>query len=199
MVSLLIAVGLIGFMSVELSARVNQVDNMMVALSKRVVKMNSALATFEQLNFSINQLATKQAQFASNQMLLAEAVTRAEKSTVDLNQRVPEATAKSVSAETDKMLAQVDKLNVALVAQGKQVAVVSGSVKKLATQIKSFDGRMNNVAKLNADVEALITLEREDYLELLQRQVDLQALQVAGQQPEEKIDPSIVVYPFVSR
>ena len=198
-VSLLIAVGLIGFMSVELSARVNQVDNMMVALSKRVVKMNSALATFEQLNFSINQLATKQAQFASNQILLAEAVTRAEKSTVDLNQRVPEATAKSVSAETDKMMAQVDKLNVALVAQGKQVAVVSGSVKKLATQIKSFDGRMNNVAKLNADVEALITLEREDYLELLQRQVDLQALQVAGQQPEEKIDPSIVVYPFVSR
>ena len=130
-VSLLVAVGLIGFMSVELSARVNQVDNMMVALSKRVVKMNSALATFEQLNFSINQLATKQAQFASNQMLLAEAVTRAEKSTVDLNQRVPEATAKSVSAETDKMLAQVDKLNVALVAQGKQVAVVSGSVKKI--------------------------------------------------------------------
>jgi phosphoserine phosphatase len=186
-------------MSVELSARVNQVDNMMVALSKRVVKMNSALATFEQLNFSINQLATKQAQFASNQILLAEAVTRAEKSTVDLNQRVPEATAKSVSAETDKMMAQVDKLNVALVAQGKQVAVVSGSVKKLATQIKSFDGRMNNIAKLNADVEALITLEREDYLELLQRQVDLQALQVAGQQPEEKIDPSIVVYPFVSR
>ncbi|MDA9091307.1 hypothetical protein N9J84_04290, partial [Porticoccaceae bacterium] len=70
---------------------------------------------------------------------------------------------------------------------------------KLATQIKSFDGRMSNVAKLNADVEALITLERADYLELLQRQVDLQALQVAEQQPEEKVDPSIVVYPFVSR
>lgn len=198
-VSLLIAVGLIGFMSVELSARVNQVDDMMVALSKRVVKMNSALATFEQLNFSINQLATKQAQFASNQMLLAEAVTRAEKSTVDLNELVPEATAKSVSAETGKVMAQVNKLNAALVAQGEQVAAVSGSVKKLATQIKSFDGRMNNVAKLNADVEALIALEREDYLELLQRQVDLQALQVAGQQPEEKVAPSIVVYPFVSK
>ena len=94
---------------------------------------------------------------------------------------------------------KLDKLNAALVAQGEQVAVVSGSVKKLATQIKSFDGRMSNVAKLNADVEALITLERADYLELLQRQVDLQALQVAEQQPEEKVDPSIVVYPFVSR
>ena len=196
--SLLVAVGLIGFMSVELSARVNQVDSMMVALSKRVVKMNSALASFEQLNFSINQLATRQAQFASNQMLLAEAVTRAEKSTADLNQMVPEATAKSVSAETDKVMAQVNKLSAALIAQGNQVQVVSGSVKKLATQITSFDGRMRNITKLNADVEALITLERENYLELLQRQVDLQALQVAGQQPEEKVAPSIVVYPFVS-
>lgn len=197
-VSLLIAVGLIGFISVELSARVNQVDEMMVALSKRVVKMNSALQTFEQINFSINQLATKQAQFADNQMLLAEAVTKAEQATVSLNKQVPAATAKSVSAETGKFAKQIDKLNIALIAQGKKVELVSGSVKKLEAQLKSFDGSMANVAKLNADVGALITLEREKYLEALQRQTELQKMALATEQPEEEIDSSIVVYPYVS-
>ena len=195
-VSLLIAVGLIGFMSVELSARVNQVDEMMVALSKRVVKMNSALQTFEQINFSINQLATKQAQFANSQMLLAEAVDKAERATANLNKQVPAATAKSVSAETGKFAVQIDKLSGALIAQGNKIELVSGSVKKLEAQLKSFDGRMASVAKLNADVEALITLEREKYLEALQRQAELQKMALATQQPEEEIDPSIVVYPF---
>lgn len=197
-VSLLIAVGLIGFMSVELSARVNQVDEMMVALSKRVVKMNSALQTFEQINASINQLATKQAQFSNNQMLLAEAVAKAEKATTSLNKQVPAATAKSVSAETGKFAKQIDKLNIALLAQGNKVELVSGSVKKLEAQLKSFDGSMANVASLNADVEALIALEREKYLEALQRQTELQKMALATEQPEEEFDSSIVVYPHVS-
>lgn len=197
-VSLLVAVGLIGFMAVELSARVNQVDNMMVALSKRVVKMNSALETFEQINFSINQLATKQAQFSNSQMLLAQAVTRAEQATANLNKDVPAATAKSVSAETDKVALQIDKLNSALIAQGKQVKAVSGTVQKLGAQLKTLDGRMDNVAALNEDVEALVTLEREKYLEVLQRQAELQKMALATQEPEEEVAPSIVVYPYVS-
>ncbi|MGB2044205.1 MAG: hypothetical protein ACPHUD_00665, partial [Porticoccaceae bacterium] len=45
--ALLVAIGLFVFMSFQLSDRVAQVDGMMLAISKRVVQMNSALENFE--------------------------------------------------------------------------------------------------------------------------------------------------------
>ena len=190
--ALFVAVGLIAFISIELSTRVSQIDQMMIALSKRVVKMNSALGTFEQMNYSINQLATNQAEFSERQMILVEAVSNAEKATIDLGQQMPAAAAKSVSVETNRVSKQVEGLSKALKAQGKQVAAVTGSVKTLGVQIKSFDRRIKDVKKLNADVEALVTLERAKYLEALRSKVSVEETVVEEVSPE---DLGIVVYP----
>jgi hypothetical protein len=58
---------------------------------------------------------------------------------------------------------------------------------------------VSNVQKLNADVEALITLERENYLEVLSRQVALEeARQAEDAPPAQEPPPSIVVYPIIS-
>jgi hypothetical protein len=192
--ALFVAVGLIAFISIELSTRVTQIDQMMVALSKRVVKMNTALATFEQMNYSINQLATNQAQFSERQMILVEAVSNAEKATTELGQQMPAAAAKSVSVETNRVAKQVEGLSKALKSQGKQVAAVTGSVKTLGVQLKSFDRRMKDVKKLNADVEALITLERAKYLDALRSQFSEEGTVVEEDSPE---DLGLVVYPAV--
>ena len=197
--ALLVAIGLFVFMSFQLSDRVAQVDGMMLAISKRVVQMNSALENFEKMNYSINQLAIKQAQFADNQTLLAQAVSNAEAATKSLNTEVPDAAAKKVSAQTNILAGQVKSLKSALEAQGTQLSKVSSSVVALGSQLKSFEGQVNNVSKLNADVEALITLERDKYLDLLRRQVELEeSRQPVEEELEEEIDNSIVVYPFVS-
>ncbi|MEZ7859235.1 MAG: hypothetical protein QMB35_03500 [Porticoccaceae bacterium] len=192
--ALFVAVGLIAFISIELSTRVTQIDQMMVALSKRVVKMNTALATFEQMNYSINQLATNQAEFSERQMILVEAVSNAEKATTELGQQMPAAAAKSVSVETNRVAKQVEGLSKALKSQGKQVAAVTGSVKTLGVQLKSFDQRMKDVKRLNADVEALITLERAKYLDALRSQVSAEGTVVEEDSPE---DLGLVVYPAV--
>ncbi|MGB1402292.1 MAG: hypothetical protein ACPH3I_01750 [Porticoccaceae bacterium] len=197
--ALLVAIGLFVFMSFQLSDRVAQVDGMMLAISKRVVQMNSALENFEKMNYSINQLAIKQAQFADNQTLLAQAVSNAEAATKNLNTEVPDAAAKKVSAQTNILAGQVKSLKSALEAQGTQLSKVSSSVVALGSQLKSFEGQVSNVSKLNADVEALITLERDKYLDLLRRQVELEeSRQPVEEELEEEIDNSIVVYPFVS-
>jgi len=197
--ALLVAIGLFVFMSFQLSDRVAQVDGMMLAISKRVVQMNSGLENFEKMNYSINQLAIKQAQFADNQTLLVQAVSKAEAATKNLNTEVPDAAAKSVSAQTSVLAGQVKSLKSALVAQGAQLDKVSSSVVALGSQLKSFEGQVDNVSKLNADVEALITLERDKYLDLLRRQVELEeSRQPVEEELEEEIDNSIVVYPFVS-
>lgn len=197
--ALLVAIGLFVFMSFQLSDRVAQVDGMMVAISKRVVQMNAGLTNFEKMNYSINQLAIKQAQFASNQKLLVQAVTNAEAATKNLNVQVPDAAAKSVGVETNKLAVQVKSLKSTLSSQGAQLDKVASSVVALGSQLKSFEGQVNNVSKLNADVEALITLERDKYLDLLRRQVELEESRLPVEEElEEEIDDSIVVYPYVS-
>jgi hypothetical protein len=197
--ALLVAIGLFVFMSFQLSDRVAQVDGMMVAISKRVVKMNASLDSFEKMNYSINQLAIKQAQFASNQKLLVQAVTNAEAATKNLNVQVPDAAAKSVGVQTNKLAVQVKSLKSTLSSQGAQLDKVASSVVALGSQLKSFESQVDNVSKLNADVEALITLERDKYLDLLRRQVELEESRLPVEEElEEEIDDSIVVYPYVS-
>lgn len=197
--ALLVAIGLFVFMSFQLSDRVAQVDGMMVAISKRVVQMNAGLNNFEKMNYSINQLAIKQAQFASNQKLLVQAVTSAEAATKNLNVQVPDAAAKSVGVQTNKLAVQVKSLKSTLSSQGAQLDKVASSVVALGSQLKSFESQVDNVSKLNADVEALITLERDKYLDLLRRQVELEESRLPVEEElEEEIDDSIVVYPYVS-
>ena len=197
--ALVLSVVVYGFIAFQLAARVSQVDSMLVAVSKRVVQMNSALETFEQIRFSINQLAARQAEFADRQMLLVESVSRTEVSARSLITEVPGLAAQQVGEKTDQVVAQVSILSDDLQGQGAVVAKLSSSVGALGKQMQSLERRVGNVQKLNADVEALITLEREKYLDVLERQVAVdEARQAEGQPPVEPPKPSIVVYPFVS-
>ena len=197
--SLVIAVFVYGFIAFQLAGRVTQVDSMLVAVSKRIVQMNSALTTFEQLRFSIEQLAGRQAQFAERQMLLVEAVSRSEVSARSMATELPGLAAQQVGEKTDQVVAQVANLGKDLEGQAAVVDKLSKAVGALGTQMKSLEGRVSNVQKLNADVEALITLERENYLEVLSRQVALEeARQAEDAPPAQEPPPSIVVYPIIS-
>ena len=199
--ALVISVFLYSFVALQLASRVTQVDSMLVAVSKRVVQMNSALETFEQLRFSMNKLSTTQAQFSDRQMLLIEAVSRSEVSARSLATEVPDLAAQQVGLKTDQIITQVSSLGKDLEGQGAIVSTLSKSVSALGQQMKSLEGQVGNVKQLNADVEALIALERENYLEVLQRQVALEEARQAEGKPVEKEPepaPTIVVYPFVS-
>ncbi|MDB9969412.1 hypothetical protein OAD77_01440 [Porticoccaceae bacterium] len=172
---------------------------MLVAVSKRVVQMNNALNTFEQLRSSIGQLAVTQAQFSDRQMLLIEAVSRSEVSTRSLAKEVPDLAAQKVGLKTDQIATQVSSLSDDLAGQSTVVSTLSKSVGALGQQMKSLEAQVSNVKKLNADVEALIALERENYLDVLQRQVAVEeARQAEGKPVEPEPAPSVVVYPYIS-
>jgi uncharacterized phage infection (PIP) family protein YhgE len=199
MSALVISVFLYGFIAFQLASRVTQVDSMLVAVSKRIVQMNSALDTFEQLRASIGQLAGTQAQFSDRQMLLIEAVSRTEVSARSLATEVPDLAAQQVGEKTDQIVAQVSGLSADLEGQAAIVSTLSKSVGALGKQMKSLEAQVSNVKKLNADVEALIALEREKYLDVLQRQVAAEeARQAEGKPAEPEPAPSVVVYPYIS-
>jgi hypothetical protein len=196
-VALFVSVLLYSFTAVQLANRVTQVDLMLVAVSKRIVQMNSALTTFEQLRGSIEDLSATQGQFSNRQMLLIEAVSRAEVSTRSMAAEVPSLAAQQVGEKTDQIVTQVSSLSADLEGQARIVSALTESVSALGKQMKSLQGQVGNVKQLNDDVEALITLERENYLEVLQRQVALEEVrqkEAMSEEPEPEPAPSVVTY-----
>jgi chromosome segregation ATPase len=67
-----------------------------------------------------------------------------------------------VAASSNALVKQVQDINNRMKAQ-------NGAVQSLGNEIKSLKTATANVDKLNRDVEALITLQRERYLEALQK------------------------------
>ena len=193
--ALVVSVMLYSFIAMQLANRVTQVDSMLFAVSKRIVQMNSALTTFEQLRSSIEELAVNQGQFSNRQMLLVEAVSRAEVSARSMATDVPNLAAQQVGEKTDQIVVQVSSLSADLEGQSGIVSALAESVSALGKQMKSLEGQVGNVKQLNADVEALITLEREKYLEVLQRQVALEeSRDTETVEVEPEPAPSVVIY-----
>ena len=60
----------------------------------------------------------------------------------------------------------------------------------------SFEQKLADVKNLNLDVAALVKLERERYLEALQRKAAIEEAQLRSQlEKDELTDPSIIKYP----
>ncbi len=138
---------------------------------------------------------------------MVDAIARSELSTRSLAVNVPDQAAKQVGEKTDQVIkqvtaktaevvAQVTRLGQDLESQGKMVSKLSDSLGNVGKQIKSLEGRVSNVQKLNADVEALVTLEREKYLDVLQRQLalDESAQEDEDQAPVEPPKPDFVIF-----
>ncbi|MDE0762910.1 MAG: hypothetical protein ACJ04O_08445 [Cellvibrionales bacterium] len=194
---LLVSVGVFSFMAQQLNAKTNQVDSMLVALSQRVVNMNSALSLFDEIKGTMNSLAIEQAQFSDTQNDLIASVRNAERLAGALKNDVPEAAAKRVSQSTAVVVKQVDALAGRVAKQSADVSKVTKSVAVLAKQLKSMQAQVGNVKALNADVQSLITLERAKYLDVLKRQVALEEARDRDDEPEEEEVPSVVTFPNV--
>ena len=164
---LVIGLGLLGGVTFLIVSQGSQIDTMLAQVTERIQKMNSALDTFTTLQASIDELAVTQAAFTEQQVLLGEAVAKAETSANSLRQQVPEAAAKTVSVEIDKVTAEVKDLSGELRKQANQIA-------KLGSKLESFKGQIDEAQALNAGVQALITLERENYRGLLERKMALE-------------------------
>ena len=192
---LVISVGIFSFMAQQLNAKTNEVNGMLVALSQRVVNMNSALSLFDEINQTMNGLAVEQSAFTDTQNGLIETVRNVERLAVSMKSDVPAAAALRVSQSNSKVFEQVNQLSIAVKNQSATVANVTTSVASLATQVKSMQAQVNNVKALNADVQSLITLERAKYIDVLKRQVALEETRSREEEPEVDVMPSIVTFP----
>ena len=142
----------------QVSSRMAKLDATLLAVGKRYVEMNAGLESLTLLNDSLAEMQVKQDAFAQLQSKLTTNLEEASKASQGLVTQVPQATAKEVQARTAALMQQVQSIDSRVAAQGN-------AVKKMADEVKAMQGQQENLGALKRDVEALVILQRERYLE----------------------------------
>ncbi|MBP6275805.1 MAG: hypothetical protein KA393_00190 [Limnohabitans sp.] len=149
-------------MGVRLVSRINQLDAMLLAVGKRVVELNSGMESLEGVNKSVKELASQQEALTKSQGQIEGRIDASLKQSESLVQKVPSETAKQVAASSDSVMRQVQGINSKLQSQ-------ANAVQSLGNEVKSLKSAVGNVDSLKRDVEALVTLQKERYLETVQK------------------------------
>ena len=170
-------------MGVRLVSRINKLDVMMEAVGKRVVDLNSGMESLEGLNKSVQELANKQAELTKAQGQIEGRIDAQLKQSESLVSKVPTETAKQVAATSDTLKREVQSLSGRLQSQAT-------AVQNLGNEVKALKGSVGNVDGLKRDVEALVTLQRERYLEALQKNNASAAKERALQYPRMQAKPA---------
>ena len=174
-------------MAWHMSNKIAQVDDMLNALTKRAVTMNSAISSFSQLNVTLQEMGEMQSQFLGQQDLMLIAVN-------EIKTQIPSETAKRVTSENTQVYSKINKLEDALVKQSQNFANITKTIVGLSSRIDNFESSLGDVKRLTDDVDALIILERENYMEVLKRQTMLQEAQAGKQIVNVPRDPNLIFY-----
>ena len=142
----------------QVASRMAKLDATLLAVGKRYVEMNAGLESLTLLNDSLAEMQVKQDAFAQLQAKLTTNLEEASKASQGLVTQVPQATAKEVQARTAALMQQVQSIDSRVQAQG-------AAVKKMSDDVKAMQGQQENLGALKRDVEALVVLQRERYLE----------------------------------
>lgn len=185
--TLVVAVVIYVLMLGQVSSRLAEVDKMLNALTTRAVKLNFVLESFDQFNDTLIHMKETQEALASEQQVLADKV-------VILNLEGPEKTRRAVAKETTKIISNLGALKSDVEMQSQAVSKLTTSINELGMQLTSFDTKVSTLEALGESVDALVTLEKQQYLSVLKRQADIQQAQSGQQLPQVPRDPDIIFF-----
>jgi hypothetical protein len=149
-------------MGVRMVSRINQLDAMVIEVGKKVIELNTGLASLDTVNTTLTEMAQRQEALRQASTEIEGRIEASLKQSEAMVQKVPEQTAQQVAATSENLVKQVQGINGRLQTQ-------ANAVQSLAKDVQALKGSVGNVDKLNRDVQALVTLQRERYLEALQK------------------------------
>jgi uncharacterized protein YoxC len=147
---MLITAALFVFMSLRLQGRVAQLDEMVLAVGKRVVEMDASLELVGGAQEMLKTVATKQGELLAAHTRLDARMEEV----VKTSQGLPEQTAKQVETRLAALTKQVAALEGRL--QGQ-----SAATNRIAGQIQSMQGAVGDTAAVKRELEALARQQRE--------------------------------------
>ncbi len=149
-------------MGVRMVGRVHQLDAALESAAQRVAEMQVGLVSLEKLGSNLSDLSQKQSDLSKIQAAIESRIDASLKQTESMTQKVPVETAKQVASKSDGMMRQVQTVGSGLQAQSK-------AVQELSKEVQALKSDLGQVDALKRDVQALITLQREKYLEAVQK------------------------------
>lgn len=162
---------------IRMNSRINQLDATLLAVAQRAVALNEGLGSLETINESVGKLASQVEVLARATGEVGTRLDQTAKQSETLASQIPAKTAEQVAASNQNLARQFEGLNTRLQAQAT-------AVQALGRDVQALKSATANVEKLNRDVQALVTLQRERYLEAMQRNAPAGAGTNANAAPE---------------
>lgn len=144
------SVGVFAFMSKRLQTRITQLDEMVLAVGKRVAGMDASMETVGSVQQALQELLAKQEAAAEAQAKIDARLEEAIKSA----QGVPEKTAAQLDGKTQAMVKQVQAMDSRLQAQ-------ASALNRLSSQMQGLQGAVGDTGAVRRELEAQARQQRE--------------------------------------
>lgn len=166
----LLLVSLLVFVTVAsmLGTRLKRVDAMLAAVASRTVEMNRGLDNLLVIQDSLDELRRMQGALQESQAALEKRIDAVAKAAESLGKEVPARAAVEVGARNQALNTKVEEFEKSLSAQKSAFAQMERNLRTLSAAVGKVEAKVGGVEALNKDVSALVTLQRERYLEALQ-------------------------------
>lgn len=164
---------------IRMNSRINQLDATLLAVAQRAVALNEGLGSLETINESVGKLASQVEVMARATGEVGSRLDQTAKQSATLAAQIPTKTAEQVAAGNQNLSRQFEGLNTRLQAQAT-------AVQALGREVQALKGATANVEKLNREVQALVTLQRERYLEAIQRNTPAPAAAAGAERERER-------------
>ena len=184
---LVLSIGFFTVMAVRMISKTNRLDATLMAVGKRVVELDAGLTGLRAIQENMDTLSERVSTLTKAQSELGQRVDSSVQQSSALVQQLPEKTAKQVATTNSDLAKQVQTLGARLQTQAGAVQAQATAVAALGEEMKAMKGSVGEIAGVKRDVQALVTLQRERYLEVLQKQgqvaADANALRFPRPQP----------------
>ncbi len=144
------SVGVFAFMGQRMQSRIAQLDEMVLAVGKRVVGMDASMESVGAVQDALRELLAKQEASAG---LQAKIDTRLEEA-IKSSEGVPERTAAQLDGKTQTMVKQVQALDARLQAQ-------AAALNRMASQMQGLQGAVGDTGAVRRELETQARLQRE--------------------------------------
>ncbi len=165
------------YMATTLTVRLSRLDATLEAVGTRVVRQAAGLRELESIREAMGVVAETQRDLLMAQDRLTIALQDTQQRLEALPSTVPSALEPRIdSAFAEGMNALNSRVDILGSTLGTQEAVLKGTTEALdsmAKRLQAVDGRTRSLLRLEDDVEALVTLTRERYLEALEAQLEI--------------------------
>lgn len=172
---------LVVFMSLSFSRQVNNMNALSLTLGRRIAEVNSGLVTFEELNLSIGRLENSILGVADGMQEQQAALAAMGVQQGEANLQLVTDVKAALAEQSTAVGSIVGGVQAEVARSATAVAQSNSVLQSLRLEVDGVGTSVAGLLEMRASLDALVTLEKERYLEQLRAQQAATAASAAAQ------------------